>query len=685
MIGHDPTSLLAMTEFDDVDCCLIERTLEQVVDGDCVSQDKETLALASAGDDAKATLPPPLRRPVSGRYRASHGAVRLELRIDVDGVRPQRKVSGDFFFVSGATVTYVGSFIVDAPALFVSPTNVRIRGSGRFSFAAGAPFVDVTIARVSPLQPPGVAVVRFSAGPGGPGPSYTALYESRFFRTFSLETDRASDVTSASFDHYDTGTLPCGGPRRTLSVVSGFAEAGIEMVPTSAADLVNIGAAGANAQWSDAELHAAMLTHFSMIRNSPYPAVWLFEARDHELGAGLLGIMFDQIGLQRQGCAVFHRGLGGDGAERKRLQLQTYIHELGHCFNLLHSWQKAFANPPANNRPDALSWMNYPWAYPGGESLFWSRFPFQFDNGELVHLRHGFRNNVLMGGSEFTAGAGLTSPEIMHEPMSDESGLIFEIIGVHTSFALGEPVVLKLGLRAATQVKRRVHANIHPNASLSTIIISKPNGQVVAYEPYIDHLFAGNVEEVGGRPIECSAYIGYGRDGHYFDQPGTYKVRAVYHALDGSRVFSNVATIRVRYPASPEDEEVAALMLGEEQGALLYLRGSDSDHLKRGNDAFDKLIAKYAGHVVADYVRFVKGENAARAFKSVDPSAPRRIRVREPDLALAKDCIGKATKQQSRLDDISKREALGRLNVAGSESESTRGKETRGNHPPASA
>jgi hypothetical protein len=63
------------------------------------------------------------------------------------------------------------------------------------------------------------------------------------------------------------------------------------------------------------------------------------------------GIMFDQLGPQRQGCAVFHQGIGGTTADKLRLQLYTYVHELGHCFNLLHSWQKSLATPPGTNRP----------------------------------------------------------------------------------------------------------------------------------------------------------------------------------------------------------------------------------------------------------------------------------------------------------------------------------------------
>jgi hypothetical protein len=98
---------------------------------------------------------------------------------------------------------------------------------------------------------------------------------------------------------------------------------------------------------------------------------------------------------------------------------KTLLHELGHCFNLLHSWQKSLAVPPGVNRPNALSWMNYPWRYPGGPTAFWNDFAFQFDDQEIVHIRHGFLNQVIMGGNNFAAGSALTGSGKFDAPVED--------------------------------------------------------------------------------------------------------------------------------------------------------------------------------------------------------------------------------------------------------------------------
>jgi hypothetical protein len=165
------------------------------------------------------------------------------------------------------------------------------------------------------------------------------------------------------------------------------------------------------------------------------------------------------------------------------------------------------------------------------------------------------------------------------------------------------------------------------------VVIRKPSGEVVAYEPLIDHL-VGERESIIGRDesVRDSAYIGFGKGGFYFDQPGHYRIRAAYAALDGSEVLSEIITVRVRYPVTAADESLADLFMGEDQGTLLYLLGSDDESLKRGNDAFDEVLEKHAKHPMANYARLVKGVNASRNFKTVTEENENRLVVRQAQL-----------------------------------------------------
>ncbi|MSN27361.1 MAG: hypothetical protein GJV46_16030 [Geobacter sp.] len=570
-----------------------------------------------------------LKNPVSGRYRATTGSWILELRVDVDRTRPMQRVSGDFFHVSGATTSYFGSFRVESPTVTFTSTTATIVGTGSYSYSTSYPKVQITIPRTTIFQTPAAATLQFISLANAPGAQYVCAFESRYFRTVQYEQDYEQGVTL--FSSYNTGSLTSGGAARNLSVSASYAEAGIEMQMAGTTTSIPTAEAGSNLKWSNSELHAAMVNHFSLWQDIPQWKVWMFGAYAHETGPGLYGIMFDQQGKQRQGCATFHQGIGGSSADKLRLQLYTYVHELGHCFNLLHSWQKSYAVPAVPNRPSALSWMNYPWNFPGGATAFWNAFPFQFDDQEVLHLRHAYRDAVIMGGNNFASGSALESlvnPQAFAEPLIDNSGLKLELESPK-NFALGEPVVLDIKLSSTDSRGKSVNAHLHPNMGLVQIGIRKPGGQVVIYEPLIEHCVASEMVKLDeAQPaIYESAYIGFGKDGFYFDQPGSYQVRASYMAMDGSEIISNILSLRVSSPHNKADEDVADLFFGDDQGSLLYLLGSDSDSLQSGNDAFDLVIDKHGKHPLAVYARLVKGINAGRGFKSI--TADKKMVVRE--------------------------------------------------------
>lgn len=627
-----------------------KRTRGRLVEGEALDAGAGTAAAIPIPIPGLPITPIPLLRRTSGRYRST-GAVQLELRVDVDGRHPLRRTSGDFYIQSGATVSYFGSFIVHSPTITVTATHVIADGIGTFTWGAAYPRVRVTVPRSSIFHPPGAATVQFLTPAGSPGASYSCAHASPYFRTVQLEEDHVTGVTP--FVSYNTGSLPAPPPSRALSVAAAYGEAGIQIQVAGIRNIVPTGGIGAS--WSNAELHNAMVTNFSLWQNIPQWKVWLLTAQLHDLGPGLLGIMFDQQGAQRQGCAVFHASLGGTSASKQRDQLYTCVHELGHCFNLYHSFHKQYMNPPQPNRLDALSWMNYPWYFPGGPSAFWSQFPFQFDDPELVHLRHAFRNNIIIGGNPFGTGAALEDPRAFEETIEDNSGLKLELRG-RTSYLLGEPVVPELKLERTDLRGKEAVPHLHPNFGFVEIGIRHPSGRVMVYRPMLQHCVdPGRVTLNDAQPaIYESAFIGFGDDGLYFDAPGLYQLRAVYLAPDGSRVVSNIFSLRVRSPVTRDDDAVAELFLGTDQGALFYLMGSDSEYLENGNEAIETVLDAHGKHPLAVYARLLKGVNATREFKRITPD--NRIVARAPDMDTAVtnlNAVVDASIQGKGLDNIS--------------------------------
>ncbi len=593
---------------------------------------------------------------VYGSYKGTSGTFEMELRIDIDGPKPLNKISGDFVTVQGLTKTYFGSFLVDTITKTTAGGVITITGIAQTTWATAFNRVRITIPVTTIFNPLSAATLQWSNPTNGAvGASYLCSFVKRGFRTVRLEQDCTSGVMP--FGSYNTGSLTSGGSARVLSVPAAYAEAGIEMSNAGIANVVPMALAGADAKWTNAELHNAMVSHFSLYQNNPAWDVWLLHAMDHINGPGLYGIMFDQSGLHRQGCAVFYRSIAGASATQQRLQLYTCVHEIGHCFNLLHSWQKSLATPAKPNIPSSLSWMNYPWGFPAGPETFWNTFPFQFDNSEIAHMRHGLRNNVIMGGNPFATGASLHDHDlqIFQENLENHSTLDLELESKR-SYYLGEPVVLETKLKTHSSRNKKVISNLHADYGFVTIAIKKPGGQVLIYEPLGERCAVPeHAVLTAKRPgIYESSYIGFDKHGFIFDQVGNYELRGVYFDEDGSRIVSNTLSLRVKSPVTAQDDQVADLFMQNEVGYLMSFMGSDADYLQKGNEALELVADKYKTHPLAVYAQFAQGVNAQRTFKNIN--ADKSMDVRRPDfeegISLLNDVVDKS-KAGKGLDNIS--------------------------------
>jgi hypothetical protein len=579
------------------------------------------------------------RQPVSGRYRGRRGNFEVELRVDVDGARPMARVSADYFQLEDDQHLYAGSMCVDSPIVVSRGSQVTITGVGRSSWPTDANDVKVTILRGPPDTTPTIATLSHLTANGQVRAIFECSYESPSFRMAQLEEDIEHGVQR--FESYDAASLPAGCHPRTITHLSAFEDAGIEMVRTREPGSIDSFEIAENDSWSDAELHAAMEQHFSLFRDAPQWAVWMLHARLHDRDRGaahpsLFGLMFDQRGSQRQGCALFYQGMAGTTPERQRVQLFTCVHELGHSFNLLHSFQKSLARPPVPSRPKAASWMAYPDLFPGGAAAFWPRFAFEFDDAEIAHLRHAFRDDVIMGGNPFTAGAAFAEDVVLPAPNEEDPGLRLRIT-VPRALPYGVPVTVDFALWGTTREGRSAPSVLGPRCGNVDVEIRKPDRTTVVFEPFLRHCRVDDavVLRAGDEPVRDSAFIHFGKDKFTFDRPGRYQIRARCAAPGGAIVLSNAAQIDVRRPVTRADRAAAELAFGEEQGILMSLVGSDAPSLVRGNEALQTLVERYPNHPIASVPRLVHATNAAREFKAVKLDGSVDVRKSQPREAAA--------------------------------------------------
>jgi hypothetical protein len=608
------------------------------------------------------------RSPVSGRYQGigtcAGSAYKLDMRVDIDPLGSNspvmNRISGDIWQVYQRTRpgwpprfmhTYLRSWIIDAPKVSWSRCSVGITGTLRF-WKGGQKLTKVEIVIPWSNGAIGPAEVSF-LGSGGIAPRYTCRRYSDTFRDMVLEIDVCQSVNQAplvpSYDTHWHNTRPTDLPRRVLTIESAYREAGVNVsirpdhteIDDSASEFTS---------WSPAELHDAMETHFSQYSGRwPNWQMWgLMAGRFDNAGVG--GIMFDAAAMyggagkapERQGFAVFrnHQWFNNlvDGAPTTQAQawamrhfLYTWVHEAGHAFNFLHSWNKS--------RPDSLSWMNYDWRYDqrNGTGSYWSDFRFCFDDEELLHLRHGDRSAVIMGGDPWASGGHLEAPP---EAMAQAEGDIPLEVRVRSNsyFEMFEPVLIEVRLRnLMSDMPVTIDKRLTPEYGGLTVYIRQPSGRIIQYAPIMCAL--GEAESWILKPQEGGVegedrfsreiFLTYGSDGFYFDTPGEYMIRAVYQGSGDMLIPSNTHRIRIGSPTSREEDRFAQEFFSDAVGLALYLGGSRSPWLEKGREVLQETTERFKGSLAGTKAASFLAQGLARDFFRVSGTDKPKLKLAE--------------------------------------------------------
>jgi hypothetical protein len=547
-------------------------------------------------------------RKISGTYKnkvVASGNSILELRVDVDGRRPQHKLSGDFYtefkfqlFNIGIALApsarvytfriYRNSFIVEN-VTHTSNDGVAIL-TGQLSYYDDPSITDETIEvripRVSFFsKAPGATIKIFKSGILKN--FYCSPKISEYFRIVTLEIDRYQGTSYPPDANMNLTPSPSNLPTGTISTEQVFKNAGIDMnvIEDDVLNDADSGDVGTN--WDEVELHQLMEDNFDRFSNTLQWNVYgvvVPRFGDPHYNSGYYGTMFDWGGWQagdtyfRQGAAIAEDATRGrtsgtlyDNANKKdRLVLQTFCHEIGHAFNLPHTFDRT-----TNNDTASESFMNYPWNFTGGtggESQFWSHFRWEFDDDELIWMRHGNRRDVIFGGNDWIGNnlSIYTEPEgeLANAPLS------LEIRGrdVHR---YAEPVRLELKLKNISSESISVIDRLQPEDQLIALYIKRPNGEHTRYVSPVRRLKApGDIVNLApGKAIYESIMLSYGAKGPQFKEPGEYSIRAYYGGEINGFIKSPSFRLRISSPHSNETDQLAHLMFDHRAAKFLYYNG----------------------------------------------------------------------------------------------------------------
>lgn len=461
-------------------------------------------------------------------------------------------------------------------------------------------------------------------GSGRRGLSRTYQFYSSYFHEVEFEYDvveNATDVTSINTcDHPNRPpSLPC----ENLSIETVFRRAGFD-VGTSGASVVPLSLAGANATWSDMEMHDAMQTYWSRFANKAQWAMWVFFAALHDTGSGLGGIMFDDIGANhRQGTAIFSDSFIANAPAGEldpsewvaRMRFWTACHEMGHGFNLAHAWQKSLGIPwiPLVDDTEARSFMNYPYFVTGGEAAFFADFDFRFIDEELLFMRHAPARFVQMGNADWFDNHGFEQANIM---LNTSYKLKLRTNREKSIFQFLETPMLELKLTNISGQPQLIAENILRNQSNLTVILKKDNKSARQYAPFARYCWNKADVQIlkDDESIYAPLFVAAGVNGWDIAEPGYYTVQVALHC-DDEDIVSNPLRIRVAPPRSFEEEFVAQDFFSEDVGRILAMKGSVV--LDNGNDVLREVVDRFGDHPVALQARVPLGNVLMREYKTL--------------------------------------------------------------------
>jgi hypothetical protein len=537
-----------------------------------------------------------------------------ELRLDVDGPYALSTASGEVWWSVDDRVHWVASLVPDGPDAWTGDLWYR---------TGAAELLPSSVVRIERAAA-GRAEVTVRFGAGGAALAGTFARVSPFLRDVEFEFDATPDARPVTeIATHDHPVRPASLVAGRLTVADVFRRAGFDVRASAGEGPVPLDGArpGASAAWSDAEMHDAMQAYWSRFADVPQWALWVLFAHLHEDGDDLGGIMFDAGGARdRQGTAIFTgsficrppEGEPHPEAWVRRMCFWTACHEMGHAFNLAHSWEKGWGAGwiPLSCDDEARSFMNYPHRVCGSVERFFGDFEFRFTDAELLFLRHAPERFVKMGSGAWGVDHGLR--RLAGEPCGLE--LSVRANRDRPVFEFAEPVVLELKLRNVSAAAVPVPPDALSSPALTVVVQRDGQPPRRLRPPACRCRRSAKVPLKPRRAMYESLFAAVDRDGWVIAEPGRYTVRAALQ-LGDAVVASNAFQLRVLPPRSFDEEVFAQDLFSEDVGRVLSFDGSDFLHA--GNETLQAGVDRFPDHPLAGHARIALASPRSRAYKRI--------------------------------------------------------------------
>lgn len=583
---------------------------------------------SSIGEESSNTAIAP---PISGLYAWTEQQIREELRLDVDGRYPQMIASGTIIPNLSSPIHWIAQLTANGPNTWMG--NIKNKYPvGIQSF----PYTNVKI-QVTRGSFPGqhTAEVIFLIG-GETDRTRTFRFQSPYFHSVEFEFDAEEGTTPiTTYQTHSHPDKPAFLPDETLSIAEVFKRTGFDVKVSEGNNTVSRDHTGTNRKWSDQELHDAMQVYWSHFDNKPQWSMWAFFANSEaERGHGLGGIMFDSIGPNhRQGTAIFNNSFisnppqGDPNPEAwvQRMRFWCACHEMGHAFNLLHSWQKHLGNPweplglPLIPEPKALSFMNYPYTFDDkgnkDDNLqrFFKKFEYRFSDQELLFMRHAPERFVQMGNADWAVDHGFEQTNVSSHPSFN---LELRVNRNTPVFQFLEPVVFEIKLTNTSNQPQLIKKHILSDLNGMSVIVKKEGKQGRKLLPHAQYCWKLETKVImPGESLYETIFASVGKNGWLIDEPGFYNIQVAMQ-INGNNIVSNNLRLRVFPPTGYDQEFLAQDFFSDEVGRILAFDGSR--FLEKGNDILREVTEKLRDHAVALHAHIALAKPLAFDYQFLD-------------------------------------------------------------------
>ena len=360
--------------------------------------------------------------------------------------------------------------------------------------------------------------------------------------------------------------------------------------------------------WSDADLHALMLT----IRRptTDLDKEWWMHVLVVPGAMGCSrGKMYDSIVVPREGVVSYsddgypasHSSNFGAAEEMTqrdvpRAFLRSASHEVVHGFNQIHQEQEGGAdNSIMTTTPSVADVLAT--ATTGDPGVFPNDIALQVNARVRHHLVHFPDPVVRPGGHTFASWAATPVPSTDRVEVGPDL-LDLRLAAVHDRIELGEPLVLSWTLTNTGDQPAAVPSEVTSESTYAKVTVADAAGRRREMPPFVIVCEQTHIAPLSpAASLTAEQRIYWSTNGFAFERPGRYtvEVRVDWTTAGTPLTVRGEIPVYVNYPTGDTDNEAAANLLHPDVGKWVAL-GGGAYHL---TDAVERLEATMATGEVA--------------------------------------------------------------------------------------